>query len=79
MSANNEQILKPCPFCGGDAVKIQTKADNYHRERSRYRAYVRCLKCHTRGPAEFGVNEQSAASAAVDAWDFRLPDMERHL
>lgn len=79
MNTNNKQILKPCPFCGGDSVKVQTKADDFHRERSRYRAYVRCLRCHARGPVASGVSAEDAAIAAVDAWEFRLPEMERHL
>lgn len=74
-----KEIEKTCPFCGGDSLKITTKADDFHREHSRYRAYVRCMKCHARGPVESGDREQSASMAAVDAWDRRLPEMEQHL
>lgn len=71
--------LDSCPFCGGDHMKITIKADEYHRNRSQYKAYARCLKCHARGPAASGDSVENASLAAADAWQWRLPEVELHL
>lgn len=48
--------LKPCPFCGGDKLKIDSKTKlfgfNGLEDRIEYHTFsVRCNKCHARGGA----------------------------
>lgn len=75
----DKTYLKPCPFCGQCAVKCTTKSDAYHRIHSKYKSYVRCLKCNARGPAVTGKTAEESARAAVDAWQWRLPEIEMTL
>lgn len=47
--------LLPCPFCGFDKIKIDSKKGNNFRfvngKKEEYHVVtVRCNKCHTRGP-----------------------------
>ena len=45
--------LKPCPFCGGDKLKIEFKTRQMYKSDMRgvdpYTVTVRCNKCHARG------------------------------
>ncbi|MBQ8401546.1 MAG: Lar family restriction alleviation protein [Clostridia bacterium] len=75
----NDILPDTCPFCGGDSVKVQTRADNRRRLCSRYRAYVRCLKCHARGPVVSRDTEAEAVLSAVDAWNWRIREVEERL
>lgn len=55
----NETKLKPCPFCGKEKLKVETKQslDRHHPHGGRINrvtASVRCMCCFARGPAEGG-------------------------
>lgn len=50
---------KPCPFCGGDSLKVQSKSER-SSDYTQYTVYrrtysVRCNCCHARGPAFGGL------------------------
>ena len=51
--------LKPCPFCGNEAV-LFTGGEHL--------AYVGCVKCGAKLPACFGENKEAEA---VEAWNRR--------
>ena len=53
----SEIKLKPCPFCGGEAL---IKQDQYSR------SYVVCPNCDTRSAARFD------AARAAEAWNRRV-------
>lgn len=53
--------LKPCPFCGGEAVIL--KADQYHVFPDTY--YVSCTKCTA------GVGPLDTEAEAIEAWNRR--------
>ena len=59
------QELKPCPFCGGEAVLSSGKFDG--KETS----YVMCKRCSSQG--EFFIVSPKYASdvRAIDAWNRR--------
>ena len=42
--------LKPCPFCGGTKLKVDSKRTFRHDGQRHCSVTVRCMKCHTRGP-----------------------------
>lgn len=50
--------MKPCPFCGKQKTKVETKQSLYrhlHRQRiESVTASVRCTCCFARGPAAGG-------------------------
>ncbi len=64
--------LKPCPFCGNEAIKVEkTRLDG----EGRY--YVYCPRCEARG------SEQYCAANAIGAWndvwnnaDISLPELK---
>lgn len=52
----DENILKPCPFCGSNKLKIETKSGRIHYyEKDGMKSWqnvvfsVRCNSCHARG------------------------------
>ena len=53
--------LKPCPFCGGEAVIL--KADQYHV--FPYSYYVSCTKCTV------GLGPLDTEAEAIEAWNRR--------
>ena len=40
--------LKPCPFCGGEKLKLTKKRTKY-KGHDAYVASIRCNSCHARG------------------------------
>lgn len=68
------EALKPCPFCGGTDLAIETDRvmpDNYHN------GHVYCSDCDAEGAAALSVNnswlasEGEAKAAAITAWNTR--------
>lgn len=55
----SNNILKPCPFCGGEA-KVQSFYQNHN---------VYCTKCHASTEKYF-----RTASLAIEAWNRRATD-----
>ena len=60
---NKDYILKPCPFCGGEAWVIQILENLYA---------VECRKCWTRTGTY-----QPTKAEAIEAWN-RRAEPERH-
>ena len=63
--------LKPCPFCGGTKLKIDSKKSNNTKwedgiRYSHHVVTVRCNRCFTRGPVA-GVFLRGTSYHAVDA------------
>ena len=81
--------LKPCPFCGGTKLKIDSKKGNNFRfvegKKEEYHVVtVRCNKCHTRGPTVSiytRVGQYNAAKimeyAAIEAWNRRAGEEDK--
>ena len=71
--------LKPCPFCGGTKLKIDSKRTFQHGKTRHCSVTVRCMKCHARGPV-VGIqmpnrqyNEREICeSAVIEAWNRRV-------
>ena len=80
--------LKPCPFCGGTKLKVDSKKSNNGKwDGNKYFVShvvtVRCNRCFTRGPATsvwLRTNEYGAAKkgegAAIEAWNRRAEDVQ---
>ena len=78
--------LKPCPFCGGTKLKVDSKRSNNTRwkDGKRFSSHVvtvRCNRCFARGPATsvlLGSHEYAATrkgeDAAIEAWNRRAED-----
>ena len=47
--------LKPCPFCGGTKLKIDSKRTFQHGGKKHCSVSIRCMKCHARSPV-VGIN-----------------------
>ena len=70
--------LKPCPFCGGTKLKIDSKRTYVYGDEYRCSVTVRCMKCHARSPV-VGVkrpngvyNEREICeNAVIEAWNRR--------
>ena len=58
--------LKPCPFCGGEAVEFTWK----HDLSNSYMAVVRCDVCKVRAERGFGA-EEAVKAEAIEAWNTR--------
>jgi Lar family restriction alleviation protein len=80
-----EKEMKPCPFCKGNKLKIDSKAGKKHYNgvgdyKQLYTLSVRCNRCHARGPAvsvevmrrDFRSAFPDAEAKAIDAWNERL-------
>ncbi len=71
-----ETKLRPCPFCGGDRLKLVRKKINYKGHKA-YVASVRCNCCHARGGTvtnltiPYAVKEDVEREAA-DRWNRRI-------
>lgn len=52
--------LKPCPFCGGEAVLAHSHSEPFD--------LAACLHCHTQGPA------RPTRAEAITAWNNRASD-----
>lgn len=59
---SDESKLKPCPFCGGDELPVESDTG--------CGAYVRCPKCTTMGPSADNDIE------AVQRWNERYDEKE---
>lgn len=57
--------LKPCPFCGGPAERIEIKEDDGFENRGG--SVIECQQCHASSHVEFGRKEN-----LVSAWNSRL-------
>lgn len=67
--------LKPCPFCGGEAVLCKDRS--WSMEHSCEYVYVRCKECgvHTRSfitESSLGIIELHTPQDAIDAWNRRV-------
>lgn len=84
-----EVNLKPCPFCGGEKLKVESKRKNIsYRHVYVVTKSVRCNRCHARGCTasgevgnySFGTpksdnlkTEQEIEAMAIKAWNKRKP------
>lgn len=74
--------LKPCPFCGGTSLKVESKHNGTHYWTGTYSATVRCNKCHARGgtasikveDTKRGRVDEATRAKAIDAWNRRADD-----
>lgn len=77
---NNEEKLKPCPFCGGEA-EMYSEVD---RIMGKF-WYIRCRKCYSNGsriyeslkklePQEEYAAITGAWERAIEAWNRRTND-----
>ena len=78
--------LKPCPFCGGTKLKVDSKkGSNFRVVNGKVEEFhvvtVRCNRCHTRGPTTsvyLAWGQYDAAKvmndAAIEAWNRRAED-----
>ena len=63
--SNNEKLQPlPCPFCGGQALRVKSSA--------RWGWFVSCA-CHAVGPSSDG------REGAIDAWNTRRPPRQSRL
>lgn len=75
---DNKQI-KPCPFCGSDKLKIDSKRTFQYGHKKHCSVTVRGMKCHARSPVVGGnmpdgqYNEREICEEAViEAWNRRV-------
>ena len=77
----SEIKLKPCPFCGGEAVFAVESYKSSHRDIG-FNFTILCSGCHTRLPAEYSLTAKLDAQgcilitsdgrkSAADAWNRR--------
>lgn len=59
----NKEALKTCPFCGGEAVTIES----YNYKANKFLPAVMCLECKSRTTTFLNVN------CAIEAWNNRKP------
>lgn len=59
---DNQMNLKPCPFCGGEAIRLIDFDDEYERL---YLESIHCRSCHAR------VAWQETVEEAAEAWNRR--------
>lgn len=63
--------IKNCPFCGSDRVEAVEKKSRGADGRDKHSFYVKCHKCHARGPS-FGCTGRNNATwrdFAVHGWN----------
>lgn len=61
--------IKPCPWCGGDDVEIESVASCIGKHAPEILATV-CVECGARGP-EVEIYEFDDDDAVIDAWNNR--------
>ena len=79
--ADEKTTLKPCPFCGGTSLKIESKHNGTHYYTGTHSATVRCNKCHARGgtasckveKGKYNADEETK-QRAIEAWNRRVND-----
>ena len=59
--------LKPCPFCGGEAV-LRTSVFFKHD------AYVRCKKCGAKSMSYPSASAEDARLRTIEAWNRRTKE-----
>ena len=63
--------LKPCPFCGGEKLKVEHKVSSMYKAGLKgvepYTFSVRCNKCHARGTTVFGYLRCGICGLSEDA------------
>ena len=71
--------LKPCPCCGSEKLKIDSKRTFKYGGLKHCSVTVRCMKCHARSPVvdinmpEGEYNEREICEKAViEAWNNRV-------
>lgn len=79
-------VRKFCPFCGGNKLKLDSKArkvglqEMYDGYKAKYTCSVRCNICHARGPTctillktktFTTIDEQYLSNLAFEAWNNR--------
>jgi Lar family restriction alleviation protein len=69
--------LKPCPFCGGEAVQGRSFGFDSHGHLDEY--YIYCFTCGAKGPAYDKENDilrltERTVRKAADAWNRRAND-----
>ena len=71
----NEIKLKPCPFCGGEAVLWDREVVGYGKIVLTWQVF--CKDCGIRTPHFYtrkGVSLQMAKHSAIEAWNKRVRD-----
>jgi len=72
----SKELLKPCPFCGSNKLKLDKQTRN---DRTTYS--VRCNKCHARGGTsscmklQYNLNrveENFVMTKAIEHWNQRV-------
>lgn len=65
--------LKPCPFCGGDPVRVKKRISGAtpNQEEDGYAHYVRCTSCAASG----GWSKARGGGGAVKWWNTRVDAM----
>ena len=73
-----ETELKPCPFCGGEAVLESTTECMGHGEYIK-KHYVMCAKCGTKGKSEYEYSKSSekCITDCKEAWNRRADNEQR--
>lgn len=67
--------LKPCPFCGGEAIVEQTAYGTADRSSVRLQFAIRCKKCGASAPNAYGhIAMNLSANGEFNIWhDDRNP------
>ena len=64
--------LKPCPFCGGEAVVYKFHRPGFHMECEEYCGYVYCNECDMTISRQYGESYEDAATKAIKVWNTRV-------
>ena len=70
--SENEEILLPCPFCGGPAdVKERTEVIGHGTSIMEH--FVQCGKCRARGPkeGEWTLSREACVKLCKEGWNQR--------
>lgn len=68
-----QKVLKPCPFCGGEAEFCKGKTEL--RDNAGY--YVNCKECFANTGESISSDYHRAIEEAVRDWNKRTPDIEK--
>ena len=74
--------LKPCPFCGSEKLKIDSKRTFQYGNKKHCFITVRCNKCYARSPV-VGINmpdgqyneREICEEAVIEAWNRRVDNV----